>query len=153
MKSLWGVKAAAWNALAHSFIILQFLILILCIAEPNLWFRCDKRGVCTWGGDQFEVLKCGGLPLVITEVVTVGGDEDKKVYYFHKIDLGDSLELHRFWSLGAIFFQGWVRVCVGGMPPDPPRFPVNYHACSKNKRCWYRILVMCTGSLCDTMCP
>ena len=32
------------------------------------------------GGNQsFEVLKCGGLHLVITEVVPVGGGEDEKV--------------------------------------------------------------------------
>jgi len=28
---------------------------------------------------SFEVLKCGGLHLVITEVVPVGGGDDKKV--------------------------------------------------------------------------
>ena len=32
-----------------------------------------------WGGDQsFEVLKRGGLHLVVTAMVPVGGGEDKK---------------------------------------------------------------------------
>ena len=44
------------------------------------------RGECAleldaaWGDDQsFEVLKCGGLHLVVTEVVPVSGAEDEKV--------------------------------------------------------------------------
>ena len=35
-----------------------------------------------WDGDKlFEVLKCGGLHLVVTEVVPVSGGEDKKVEF------------------------------------------------------------------------
>ena len=38
---------------------------------------CELDGA--WGGDQsFEVLKSGGLQLVVTEVVPVGGGADKK---------------------------------------------------------------------------
>ena len=56
----------AWNASARGFVMLQFLILISCITGPNLRFRCDKVDG-TWGGNQsFEVLKCGGLHLVVT---------------------------------------------------------------------------------------
>ena len=38
---------------------------------------CEFDGAC--GGNQsFEVLKCGGLHLVVTEVVPVSGCADKK---------------------------------------------------------------------------
>ena len=38
----------------------------------------ELNGACS--GDQlFEVMKWGGLHLVVTEVVLVGGDDDKKV--------------------------------------------------------------------------
>ena len=53
----------------------------------DLTFSLDvTRGECAleldaaWGDDQsFEVLKCGGLHLVVTEVVPVSGAEDEKV--------------------------------------------------------------------------
>ena len=67
------------------FMMLPFLILIAYFTGPNFWFRCDRRGVCTWvrwclqWQSVVEVLKCGGLHLVITEVIPVGGSEDKKV--------------------------------------------------------------------------
>ena len=39
--------------------------------------QCELDG--TRGGDQsFEVLKCGGLHLVLTEVVPVGGGVEEK---------------------------------------------------------------------------
>ena len=39
---------------------------------------CELDGA--WGGDQsFEVLKCGGLHLVVTEVVPVGDGTVEKV--------------------------------------------------------------------------
>ena len=38
---------------------------------------CELDGA--WGGDPlFEVLECGGLHLIITEVVPVGGGADQK---------------------------------------------------------------------------
>ena len=41
--------------------------------------ECALRLDGARGGNQsFEVPKCGGLHLVITEVVPVGGSEDKK---------------------------------------------------------------------------
>ena len=38
----------------------------------------ELNGACS-GDQSFEVLKCGGLHLVVTEVDPVGGDEDEKV--------------------------------------------------------------------------
>ena len=58
-------------------------ILILYVTEPNFRHKCDRRGVHAheldgaWGGNLFEVLKRGGLHLVITEVVPVSGGADK----------------------------------------------------------------------------
>jgi len=63
----------------------SYLILIWYVAGPNFRYKCDGRGVCACeldgalGGDlSFEVLKHGGLHLVVTEVVSLGGDADKK---------------------------------------------------------------------------
>ena len=58
-------------------------ILILYVTEPNFRYKCGRRGVHAhelddaWGGNLFEVLKCGGLHLVVTEVVPVSGGADK----------------------------------------------------------------------------
>ena len=55
------------------------------IAGPNFRYKCNGRGMCeresdgAWGGDlSFEVLKHGGLHLVVTEVVPVSGGVDKR---------------------------------------------------------------------------
>jgi len=55
------------------------------IAGPNLRYKCDGRGVRMCKSDGalgdyplLEVLKCGGLHLVVTEVVPVSGCVDKK---------------------------------------------------------------------------
>ena len=60
---------------------------------------CTCKSDGALGGDpSLEVLKCGGLHLVITEVVPIGGGVDKKkksscvVQYL-------SEELRRVWSL------------------------------------------------------
>ena len=60
------------------------LVLLWYAAVPNFRYKCNERGVraCetdddALGGDpSFEVLKCGGLHLVVTEVVPVGGGAD-----------------------------------------------------------------------------
>ena len=60
--------------------MLQFLILILYVAGPKLQFRCDQLDGAWCGNQSFEVLKCGGLHLVVTEVVQpVGGSDDERV--------------------------------------------------------------------------
>jgi len=53
---------------------------MLHVAGPNFRYRCDGRGVRTWKSDGalgddplLEVLKSGGLHLVVTEVVPVSG--------------------------------------------------------------------------------
>ena len=67
--------------------MLQLLILIAYVAGPDLQFRCDRSGMCAeldgaCGGHQsFQVLKIGGLHLVVTEVIPVGGDENEKVHF------------------------------------------------------------------------
>ena len=60
------------------------LTFILYIARPNLRYNCDGRGVracesdSSLGGNlSFKVLKRGGLHLVNTGVVPVGGGADK----------------------------------------------------------------------------
>ena len=59
------------------------------VAGPNFRYNCDGRGVraCeldgALGGDpSFEILKRGGLYLIVTEVVPVGGgaDNNKKEF-------------------------------------------------------------------------
>ena len=83
----------------------MILILILYVAKPNFRYKCDGTGVraCEldggFGGDPpFEVLKRGGLHLVVTEMVPVGGGADKKkrsscaVQYLNE-------GLGRLWSL------------------------------------------------------
>ena len=79
-ESLCGDEA--WNATACSFVMLQFLILILIVTGPNLWFRSPEVGGLSpghhWGGSSRW--QCRG----------------KSRLYFHKTDLGDSLGLHRF---------------------------------------------------------
>ena len=59
---------------------------MLYAAGPNFRYRCDGRGVraCksdgALGGDpSLEVLKSGGLHLVVTEVVPVSGGADKEI--------------------------------------------------------------------------
>ena len=45
----------------------------------------DARG----GGQSFEVFKCGGFQLVVTEVVPVGGGTEEKVEFVSiKMTLG-----------------------------------------------------------------
>ena len=56
--------------------MLQLEILISCIAGPNFQFRYQGE---VHTGVSFEVLKCGGLHLDVTEVVPVGGGVDEKV--------------------------------------------------------------------------
>ena len=48
-------------------------------------YKCDGRGVCTCKSDgvlgddlSLKVLKCGGLHLVVIEVIPIGGGVDKK---------------------------------------------------------------------------
>ena len=60
-------------------------ILIWYIAGPNFRYKCDGRGVCACevggalGGDlSSEVLRHGGLHLVVTEVVPISGGATKK---------------------------------------------------------------------------
>ena len=71
----------------NEFVMLQLLILIAYVAGPNLQFRYDRRGMCAeldgaCGGHQsFQVVKIGGLHLVVTEVIPVGGDENEKVLF------------------------------------------------------------------------
>ena len=55
------------------------------VTESNFRSKCDERGGHSCGLDgalggnpSFEVLKCGDLHLVITEVVPVGGGTDQK---------------------------------------------------------------------------
>ena len=48
------------------------------VAIRDLDLECDDA----WGVNQsFEVLRCGGFHLVITEVVPVGGGADQKVNF------------------------------------------------------------------------
>ena len=69
----------------------QLLNSELYVAGPH--FRCKCDGVGGWGGVcaceldgalggdlSFEVLKRGGLHLVVTEVVPIGGGADKKSF-------------------------------------------------------------------------
>ena len=69
-------------------------ILIWYVAGPNFWYKCDGRGVCACevggalGGDLLsEVLRHGGLHLVVTEVVPAvsGGANKKRVLVLFRI--------------------------------------------------------------------
>ena len=69
------------NTLSH--------ILIWYVAGPNFRYKGNRKGVhvCELdgglGGDlSSEALKCGGLYLVVTEVVPVSGGADKKKKFF-----------------------------------------------------------------------
>ena len=60
------------------------LILIFDVTGPNLRYKCNGRGVqaCeldgAWGVNLlFEVFEYGGLHLVVTKVVPVGGGANK----------------------------------------------------------------------------
>ena len=68
-------------------------ILILYVTEPNFGCKCDGRGMHAHeldGDLSFEVLKHGGLHLVITEVVPVsGGAEKNRVLVLFGIWVGD----------------------------------------------------------------
>ena len=56
-----------------------FLVLILDVAGPNFRYKCTCGLDGAWGDDSsFEVLEHGGLHLVVTEVVPVGGGANKK---------------------------------------------------------------------------
>ena len=77
------------------------------VAGPNFRYKCDGRGVraceldSALGGDpSFEVLKRGGLHLIVTaEVVPVGGgaDNNKKKSSYAVQYLSEGLT--RVWSL------------------------------------------------------
>ena len=58
---------------------------MLHLAGSNFRYRCDGRGVRTCKSDGalgddplLDVLKSGGLHLIVTEVVPVGGGADKE---------------------------------------------------------------------------
>ena len=68
----------------NQFFLLNY-ILIRYVVGPNFRYKCDGRGVraCDLDGDfggdpSSEVLRRGGLHLVVTEVVPISGGADKK---------------------------------------------------------------------------
>ena len=73
------------------------LILMWYVAGPNFRHRCDGRGVRTCKSDGalgddplLEVLKSGGLHLVVIEVVPVGGGADKeRVFMLFSVGVGN----------------------------------------------------------------